>query len=303
MIFSELYSVYYNAVAAVLREACAHPVSAEDLRRIVGREAFGESLLHIEPALREEKWQLLYPDGSTPLRHAPSMPLTFIQRRWLKAVSQDPRIRLFPGAEYDDPGVEPLFSPGDVEYFDRYSDGDPYGDEGYIRRFRLILEAVREGAPLEMDVVTHKGFHKHYVLIPEALEYSEKDDKFRLVGRGWRRRSVNLATVLRCERSRVMPGPLKEVPGRDEKRRAVLEVRDGHNAPERVLMHFADCEKQAEMTDGGCLRLTVAYNASDETEMVIRVLSFGPRVRAVGPAAFTEKIRERILKQKELNGI
>ena len=71
-------------------------LSPADVRAIASQKAFGESLLNIEPALRGQKWQLLLPDGSTPIRHAPSMPLTTLQKRWLKAVSLDPRVRLFP---------------------------------------------------------------------------------------------------------------------------------------------------------------------------------------------------------------
>ena len=76
MIFSELYNAYYNAVAAILKAACSHPLQKGELRTIVSRKAFGESLLNIEPALLEERWQLLKADGTTPIRSAPSMPLT-----------------------------------------------------------------------------------------------------------------------------------------------------------------------------------------------------------------------------------
>ena len=82
MIFSELYSAYYNTVAAVLRAACDHPLGKGELRQIVGQKAFGESVLNIEPALEEERWQLLYPDGTTPIRHPPTMPLTELQMLW-----------------------------------------------------------------------------------------------------------------------------------------------------------------------------------------------------------------------------
>ena len=157
MIFSELYSAYYNAVAGILKEACAHPLSKAELRKIVEREAFGESLLSIEPAVMDERWQLLNADGTTPIRHAPTMPLTLLQRRWLKAISLDPRIRLFPDALFDDPDTEPLFRPEDIDLFDRYSDGDPYEDENYIRHFRLILEAVRDHAPLSVEFISPKG--------------------------------------------------------------------------------------------------------------------------------------------------
>ena len=62
MIFSELYGAYYNAVAAILREAAAHPVTKEELRRITAENAFSESVLTIEPALTGGKWPLLRPD-------------------------------------------------------------------------------------------------------------------------------------------------------------------------------------------------------------------------------------------------
>ena len=65
MIFSELYGAYYNTVAAVLRKAVQRPLTKEDLRTVIERCAFSESVLSIEPALTSEKWQLLRPDGLT----------------------------------------------------------------------------------------------------------------------------------------------------------------------------------------------------------------------------------------------
>ena len=46
--------------------------------------------------------------------------------------------------------------------------------------------------------------------------------------------------------------------------------------------------------------MTVTYDREDETEMVIRILSFGPMVRVTAPQHFTELIRERLKKQLEL---
>ena len=51
MIFSELYSAYYNAVAQILRAAVDHPLGKGEIRSIVEEYAFGESILNIEPAL------------------------------------------------------------------------------------------------------------------------------------------------------------------------------------------------------------------------------------------------------------
>ena len=80
MIFSELYSVYYNTVAKVLKEAVKGPLSTGALRKIIDENAFDESILTIEPALKEERWQLLSKDGGTVLKNAPTMPLTTLEK-------------------------------------------------------------------------------------------------------------------------------------------------------------------------------------------------------------------------------
>ena len=46
----------------------------------------------------------------------------------------------------------------------------------------------------------------------------------------------------------------------------------------------------------------IRYDGEDETEVLIRVLSFGPRLRVVAPEAFVDKIRERLERQKRLQG-
>ena len=42
MIFSELYSAYYNAVARILKEACARPLPRAELRRIVAQDVHAQ---------------------------------------------------------------------------------------------------------------------------------------------------------------------------------------------------------------------------------------------------------------------
>lgn len=300
MIFSELYGAYYNAVAAILREAAERPVTKEELRRLTAENAFSESVLTIEPALTGGKWPLLRPDGTGVLRFPPTMPLTLLQKRWLKAVSLDPRVRLF---DFSIPGLEdtePLFTPEDVYVFDRCSDGDPFEDEAYVRTFRLILGAVRDRRPLSIAVKGRKGGAARLSGMPEYLEYSEKDDKFRLIMSGCRKGSVvNLGRILSC---RPFCGNFRghgSGPAPAAERSVVLELLDERNALERVLLHFAHFEKEAQRLDGKRYRVTVRYQQDDETEMVIRVLSFGPFVRVTEPESFADLIKKRLEMQKK----
>ncbi len=299
MIFSELYSAYYNTVASILKAAVDHPLQKNELRRIIREHAFGESVLKIEPALSEERWQLIRADGTTPLKHAPSMPLTLLQKRWLKAISSDPRMALFGDAVPDFPDVEPLFTPEDVLVFDKYSDGDPYEDETYQRNFRVILSAIRERYPLSIKTENRRGGTVRLVLLPEYLEYSEKDDKFRLIGSGRRRGgTVNLARITSCE-PYTEPYEFhlnKKTPQRSKT--VEFELIDERNALERVLLHFAHFEKQAERLTEDRYRVTVTYDKDDETELLIRLLSFGPMLKVTAPQSFVELVKKRLLQQK-----
>lgn len=299
MIFSELYSTYYNTVARILKAAIDHPLSKEELRAIIEKNAFGESILNIEPALMEERWQVLTPDGVTALKHTPTMPLTLLEKRWLKAVFQDPRIRLFTDEVDCLPEVEPLFNPEDVLVFDKYSDGDPYIDESYINNFRRIMDAIHNHYPLSIDMTNRRGSIIHKVLMPEYMEYSEKDDKFRLIGSGPRHaETVNLGRIVRV-RPYNKPYETHSVKGLSPKKRNVqFELVDSRSALERVLMHFAHFEKQAEKLDENRYRVTITYDKNDETEIVIRILSFGPMVKVTSPQSFVDLIKERLISQK-----
>lgn len=302
MIFSEIYGVYYRTLAQILTAAVDHPLQKGEMRAMIERYAFAESALAIEPALQNGDWPLLYEDGTTPLRHAPSAPPTLLQRRWLQAIRLDPRIRLFEDGIAEDAEVEPLFFPEDVFVFDRYADGDPYEDAGYVERFRMILRAIREQCPLKMMIRTRRGDRARRAMLPKKLEYSPKDDKFRLIGAGERFGSVvNLARILSCERWEDAPESLRNAPLRMATQKSVtLEVVDRRNAPERVLLHFAHFEKEAERLEEGRYRVTIVYDEADETEIVIRILSFGPMVRVTAPDTMIDLIRERLLAQLRL---
>ena len=298
MIFSELYSVYYNAMAAVLAVASAHPVSQNDILQIVNRYAFSESSLNVLPAIQEERWQLIRPDGTSIIEHPPTMPLTDLQKRWLKAIALDPRFRLFDISLPDFPEVEPLFTPEDYSVFDRYLDGDPYDDPDYQANFRMILNALRLHYPLIVESLSRKGRTRKVTMMPECLEYSEKDDKFRLIETGRHYGEIiNLARIVRLRPCAAGFEHPAEEPKAKEKT-VVFELTDRRNALERVLLHFAHFEKEAERLDDKLYRISVEYDEDDETELLIRILSFGPMVRVTEPEAFVNLMKERLTMQK-----
>ena len=297
MIFSELYSAYYNAVAAIISGILDGEDSEKELQKIVAEHAFGESLLTIMPALKQEKWQLVHTDMTTPLQHKPTMPMTTLQRRWLKAISLDPRVKLF-GVDFPDlDDVEPLFTSDDYYVYDKYGDGDPFEDKEYIRQFRVILSAIRQGTQIKFEMTNRKGNTMFVRCRPVRLEYSEKDDKFRLITAGWRSVStVNLGKIKACAHytgEKTLAGE-EHAPRYDT---LTVKVRDERNALERFMLHFAHFEKQAEKLDRDTYLVKIQYAHDDEPEMVIRILSFGPMVEVIGAESIRKLVIEKLKKQ------
>lgn len=298
MIFSELYSAYYNAVAGILSEVIRGETDEKMLQKTIMDKAFSESVLTILPSLKSEKWQLLKSDMTTPIQHIPSMPLTLLEKRWLKAISLDPRIRLFDLTfdELDD--ITPLFTPDDYVIYDRYADGDPYFDEGYIQRFRIILKSIREKQPLKIEMVNRKGNLIQMNFLPLRLEYSEKDDKFRLITSGGRYGgTVNLAKIVTCKPYNTKRFPIKTYSS-EKPKTVTLKIYDERNALERCMLHFAHFEKQAERIDDKHYLVHIRYDKNDETEMVIRILGFGPLIEVIEPNSFRKLIIDRLKRQK-----
>ncbi|MBQ3009281.1 MAG: WYL domain-containing protein [Oscillospiraceae bacterium] len=298
MIFNEIFSIYYSTVAKIISAALEKPVTDRDIEKIVMENAFSESVLTISPALKTGQWQLLDKNGSTAIENIPLTPVTDMEKRWLKAISLDRRIQLFDIQFTGLEDVKPLFTPEDYFVFDSYMDGDNYSDERYIENFRLIADAVKNRYPLYIRLLNRNENTVSFSLIPDKLEYSEKDDKFRLIAEGGV--IINLGRIVSCRKH---TGDFRPFINKYEYscRQVTIELTDERNALERVLLHFAHFEKQAEKISDKTYRITITYDSEDETEIVIRILSFGPFVKVVSPQHFVNLIVSRLKQQKKLD--
>ena len=296
-LFHEIYSAYYNAAAAILRASVKKTLTKEKLRNYIRMHAFGESMMVIPEGLPGEKWRLLHRDLSTSLQKEPTMPLSLLEKRWMKALMLDPRFQLFDPDMSGLEDIKPLYTPANFVYYDRYSTGDPYNDPDYIAHFRTIVQALRDEQNIFVSFLTRHGQSREMEVTPHFLEYSEKDDRFRLICSGPQlRHMVNLSRIVSC-------GPVADgdyYPYHSAEMASVtFELEDSRQAMERVLFHFSHLEKETKRLDETHYRVTLRYDKTDETEMVIRLLSFGPFVRVTEPRSFIDLLRERISKQQE----
>ena len=295
--FHEIYGSYYNVLAAILKEAVREPVTDRRIWEIISEKGFGESGLSIPEALRTGRWPLLDRRHRTPLRKEPEMPLTELEQSWITAIRQDPRARLFDPPKEEWPETTPLFEPDFFIYYDRYRDGDPFEDPEYIRHFRAVRRGLTEGRKLDVEFQGLSRLRRK-ILIPDRLEYSPKDDKFRLLAHTQSPTNyiVNIARIRTVE---VLDPVTEEDPPapEPEKRELVMELRDERNALERAMLHFSDLEKETERTGEDTYRIRLMYRRDDEPEMLIRILSFGPMLKVTEPESFVRKIRERLSRQ------
>lgn len=310
MIFSEIYGIYYNTMAKILEKALNEKLTADGLYTCIMENAYSESVIPITDSIDKGKWQLLKFEReknlySSVIKHNPQMPLTNLQRQYLKAILNDKRVRLFDlDFEYLEKqlsDVEPLWQPGDYEVFDKYADGDDFEDAAYKRRFRMILEAKQKQLTMEFSLKSRHGKEFRVTGIPEKIEYSEKDDKFRVILAG--SNEVQTINVGRIISLKYAENPQKRIYSDFDELNTdtiVLELTDERNALERVSMHFANLKKRTIKLGDDKYRMELEFNRDDATEMVIRLLQFGPVIKVLEPNYVVGEIVKRLSMQLRL---
>ncbi len=309
-------------VRHILDEAWQSPITRQDMEHICRAYGFQESALSIIPKLTDGTWALLEEQDihafTSRLGHGvPAVPLTNLQKAWLKSLTQDPRFQLFftdrqlelLDREWE--GLPFLYREDDFYCYDRYRDGDSYGSLAYRKHFQAILKAIREE---RIILVAYEGKHGRihaFEAAPYQLQYSSKDDKFRLCCLQFHRNTFSRGTILNLARIKDCRVTEKPCPADLEYRcfktcsegsePVVLEISGERNSLERCMLHFANYEKHTEY-DGEkkCWICSIHYDLADETELLIDILSFGPVVRVLGPSSFVRQIRKRVKRQHEL---
>ena len=320
MLFHEIYGTYFRTLARILNEAGNKGITGQDIRRIVAQEAFAESVTVIPDKLADDSWPVLVREENADiftslLQNQFKRPLTLIEKQWLKAILSDRRFRLF--LYKDDEKVweeslrssltdiPALFDVNDFIYYDRYTDGDDYEDPDYIANFHKIIKAMDEKRMLFIKYTGARGKEHGGLYYPFRIEYSSKDDKFRMLCRSriGKPYTINISRINYCEVKREAKSEEREMPSSDDTAVVELLLIDERNALERAMLAFSDLQKETEKIDDRNYNIKLTYYKDDETEILIRVLSFGPLLRVTGPVHFMGLIKKRIEKQENLCGL
>ena len=321
-LFSEIHSRYYYIINQVLQAAASRSLTTSDIAAIVAELGFTETSLNLTPALLntgQNNYRLLItgPSGySQPVpQNLPPPMLTALQKRWLKTILADKRFKLLTnGNQYDLYGflladVEPLYCPDCLLPVDMANDGDAYDNNEYKYIFATILTAIQASKLLLITYESGKGNRLSAYIAPYKLEYSMKDDKFRLIGVRMRQKKLkslyklNLARITsvavmdwnvptdlaRYIQSLRMPQPVE------------IEITNERNGFERIFTQLSNFERISEYDEQTkTCHMKIYYYEVDEMELLITLLSFGPVIRVLGPADFKKQIVERIVSQQRL---
>lgn len=304
MLFSEVYGTYYNTMAKILEKALNEQLTADGLYSCIMENAYSESVVPITDAIEKERWQFLKFNREKNhllpvVKHNPEMPLTNLQLQYLKALLHDKRIRLFDlDFDYFEKQlayVEPLWQPGDYEVFDKYDDGDDFEDASYKKRFRMILDAKQNNLTLDFTLRNRHGKEFKVTGIPEKIEYSEKDDKFRVMLAGrTQTHTINLGRIVALKYTDIPQKQSYSDAWDADRDTIVLELTDERNALERVSLHFANLKKKTTKIGDNKYRIELEFSRDDETEMVIRLLQFGPVIKVLEPIYIVGEIQKRL---------
>lgn len=322
-IFSEIYGAYFRIAAQSLSRGS---LTDKEVRDIIADNGFADSMLFVPEKLIPDKagyspWGLLKrnEDGtlSSVLGKTPPKLLTLLQKRWLKALLSDRKFRLFLTDEdcarlserlCD---VKPLYDVRLFRFFDMYADGDDYENEDYRRVFRQILSAVKRKELVDITFVSPKSGEKRGVYLPLRLEYSTKNDKFRVLcvlfkdDRPVSGSTINVGRITAvkptgkiCKRKEDM----SKYHGKNRCETPVtVVVSSERNGIERFMTEFASYEKQSvfDMEEGKCT-VRIWYSKQDETELLIQLLGFGPVLEILSPENFRREAARRVERQYSL---
>lgn len=320
-LFSEIYGDSYRAVAAVLNEGSLRPLTRADIDSILRENTSADEAFFISERLTGGQWPLLRKNAGgtfSAVVGGGRLPLTALQRSWLAAILSDRRCKAFLGEEQrreisEALDTELLYSDEDIERVRACADSDPFDDQGYGERLRIILDAIAGNRILCISYNGGKGGKITGDFMPFRLEYSSKDDKLRLLavriryGRAIFTTIINLARVTDISNSRERYEGKPDFEAMWLRSRcpdpAVVELVDQRNALERFMVQFASYEKRTRyISEEDKYICSIYYRREEETELLIRLLSFGPVVRLLEPEGLVEQMKSRVKKQWELMG-
>ena len=250
----------------------------------------------------------------TPCKNIPvdfMFPLTTIEISFLKTLLCDSRCKLILGESYNllksglnEPKyneIYPYFNNENYAIFDQYMNGDEpfFEQKNYKENFILLIHAIKEKNPVYFEYM-EDAILKTKVSIPEKIEYSQKENRFKVILNS-KNRPLDIQNIKSCKYTNDELSP--------KKKKEILTCRVKVDIPEdkkyirdRLFREFSSFERDCEKIDESGYTLSFKFEKGDYKEIAYRLLQFGPYVYCSEPNCVRKRIKEKIdLQYKLLN--
>lgn len=262
------------------------------------------------------------------------LPLTKMELRWLLTVLEDPFAQIFL-SESQIAIVKKMILEsslniqvlqlGAINYFDRYNienrvsnrkkniaqDGRHSSQELYY--IRRVYQAIKEQTRLRIEYFNWEGKKICVNCSPVWIEYSRRDDIFRVWYVQNERNEIRKINIPRVTQITILSDKRYNKNEQREKMKSLYEAtmtnikvefyQGDRNLPDRILTEFSLWKKKCTYdVSSSKYTMTLYYSTLDEKEIMIRLLSYGPYIRIVAPDdnyVFSE-LKRRIVAQKDL---
>lgn len=323
MIFHEIYGRYFHIAKKIME---LPEITEKAINNIITNEGFRDSILFVPKKIIPQKdnsdWGIFRRNEKGDIipiiKNKPVSIITLAQKMWLKAKLSEPQTPLFMDTKTIEAlneklsDVPPLYKKDFFRYIDTFTDGDDFSDKSYQRYFRIILSAIKSHKVLDISFNDARNTPRRILCLPFKIEYSKKNEKFRLHCYHIKHDAILQTRIINLGRITSVSETDKSgdnIPKSNFFKRemqkqcepVIIKVFNERNAPERFFMEFAPYRKYSErdLESGNCM-VKLWYDKKDETELLIRLLSFGPVIEVIGPDSFRNQVKMRVLKQWEI---
>ena len=261
------------------------------------------------------------------------LPLTKMEVRWLKTVLEDPLARIFLNEEQITMILETLnvapyevrsFMMESINYFDRYNlekrfiTGNKKKSQEKRHTVREIFflktinQAIENEQMLKIVFKNWKGEKIYITCAPVWVEYSRRDDVFRLwyINRGKNEiRIINISRILQVlvQQERKFDKNEQRIKMRELYAKTMTSIKvefyqGDKNLQDRLLTEFSIWKKKCTFnSETQKYTITLYYSSLDEKEIVIRLLSYGPYIKVIADEDnyVLVELKERIIAQRD----
>lgn len=236
------------------------------------------------------------------------LPLTKIEIQWLKYCVNNPKAKLFL-EENQLSKLKEIFTVEEndlpissINYYDKFKSHNEIADTDiYIDNFKKIVKAFTDDKVVKINYKSVNNSTRTVNI--GLLEYSNKDDKFRIHCKKensvsiYNLEKINSVEILSDSYDRNLAEKNIKNYILNQRKEITLEFTNVKNIPDRLLTEFTPWEKLCTRLDDR-YNVTIKYDKQDSLEIVTRLLPYGKNIKILNDTGNVKsELENRIKKQ------